>query len=81
MKRRARLSGRPATKSLRVAVPEERSTMGEVESNVFGKSLVFVGALLCSCMSSDPEPGADDPIPPIDAEAPQVFETATFASG
>ncbi len=55
--------------------------MGEVKSNVFGKSLVFVGALLCSCMSSDPEPGVDDPIPPIDAEAPQVFETATFASG
>lgn len=49
--------------------------------SVFGKSLVVSGLFLGSCLSSAAGPAGDVSTPPIDAEAPQVFETATFALG
>ena len=50
---------------------------------VFERGLVLSGLLLGSCLSpaAGPEGHVAVPIPAIDAEAPEVFETATFALG
>lgn len=46
--------------------------------SLFWKGVFASGLLLSSCVSAT---AGDVPIPPIDAQAPQVFETATFSLG
>ncbi len=45
------------------------------------KGVFASGLLLGSCISGGQGAAGDVPIPPIDARAPQVFETATFSLG
>ncbi len=54
-------------------MPRFTSTL-VVFANTFGALALLVGPTACS-------DGEGITIPPIDAEAPEVFETATFALG
>jgi hypothetical protein len=39
------------------------------------------GLLFSACVSAGPEPPENTTIPPLDVNAPAVFETATFSLG
>lgn len=49
--------------------------------HIIKSGVLMSGLILSACLYAGPGPGEAAPIPPIDAEAPAVFETATFSLG
>jgi len=49
--------------------------------SLFRGGVLVSGLLFSTCVSAGPDPWENTAIPPLDAGAPAVFETATFSLG